>query len=38
LNPGPPALEASTIPLDYRGGGIYVSEENNSKRFDLLGY
>ena len=21
LNPGPPALEASTIPLGYRGGG-----------------
>ena len=22
LNQGPPALEASTIPLGYRGGGI----------------
>ena len=22
MNPGPPALEASTIPLGYRGGGI----------------
>ena len=22
LNPGPPVLEASTIPLGYRGGGI----------------
>jgi len=22
LNPGPPALEASTLPLGYRGGGI----------------
>ena len=21
LNPGPPALEASTLPLGYRGGG-----------------
>ena len=21
LNPGPPALKASTIPLGYRGGG-----------------
>ena len=21
LNPGPPALEASTVPLGYRGGG-----------------
>ena len=25
LNPGPPALEASTLPLGYRGGG---SKEN----------
>jgi len=24
LNPGPPALEASTIPLGYRGGGTQV--------------
>jgi len=24
LNPGPPALEASTIPLGYRGGGIFI--------------
>ena len=24
LNPGPPALEASTIPLDYRGGGYFT--------------
>ena len=25
LNPGPPALEASTIPLGYRGGGeLYI--------------
>ena len=24
LNPGPPALEASTIPLGYRGGGSYL--------------
>ena len=22
LNPGPPALEASTLPLVYRGGGV----------------
>jgi len=22
LNPGPPALEDSTIPLGYRGGGV----------------
>ena len=22
LNPGPPALDASTLPLGYRGGGI----------------
>jgi len=25
LNPGPPALEASTIPLGYRGGGSLCS-------------
>ena len=24
MNPGPPALEASTIPLGYRGGGSVV--------------
>ena len=24
LNPGPPALEASTIPLGYRGGGVII--------------
>ena len=23
LNPGPPALDASTVPLGYRGGGSY---------------
>ena len=22
LNPGPPALDASTLPLGYRGGGV----------------
>ena len=26
LKPGPPALEASTIPLGYRGGGYSVSQ------------
>ena len=26
LNPEPPALEASTIPLDYRGGGVIRSD------------
>ena len=26
LNPGPTALEASTIPLGYRGGGIIDSD------------
>ena len=26
LNPGPPALEASTIPLGYRGGGIKIND------------
>jgi len=24
LNPGPPALDASTLPLGYRGGGIRI--------------
>jgi len=24
LNPGPPALEASTLPLGYRGGGAII--------------
>jgi len=24
VNPGPPALKASTIPLGYRGGGIWI--------------
>ena len=27
LNPGPPALEASTIPLGYRGGGRWLGIE-----------
>ena len=26
LKPGPPALEASTIPLGYRGGGIQYED------------
>ena len=26
LNPGPPALEASTIPLGYRGGGDKLND------------
>ena len=24
LDPGPPALDASTLPLGYRGGGLYI--------------
>ena len=28
LNPGPPALEASPLPLGYRGGGIIISDNN----------
>ena len=27
MNPGPPALEASTIPLGYREGGNYVMKD-----------
>ena len=30
LNPRPPALEASTLPLGYRGGGPAVSETKNA--------
>ena len=29
LNPGPPALEASTLPLGYRGGGEFILSVNN---------
>ena len=32
LNPGPPALEASTIPLGYRGGGIDLSDFDKTVR------
>ena len=30
MNSGPPALEASTIPLGYRGGGPAVSKTKNA--------
>ena len=33
LNPGPPALDASTLPLSYRGGGY---KEFNSIRYHIL--
>ena len=26
LNPGPPALDANTLPLVYRGGGVVHSD------------
>ena len=26
LNPGPPALDASTLPLGYRGGGAHLTK------------
>ena len=29
LNPGPPALEASTLPLGYRGGGTWYMSLRN---------
>ena len=32
LNPGPPALEASALPLGYRGGGFY----GNDLRFRVM--
>ena len=28
LNPGPPVLEASTLPLGYRGGGVFETKIN----------
>ena len=31
LNPGPPALEASTLPLGYRGGGIHVVSSRGNR-------
>ena len=27
LNPGPPALDASTLPLGYQGGGLFIKSE-----------
>ena len=32
LNPGPPALEASTIPLGYRGGGNLIIDNKEAIR------
>ena len=32
LNPGPPALKASTIPLGYRGGGGLTCQCQSSSR------
>ena len=31
LNPGPPALDASTLPLGYRGSGKNQCEEEHIK-------
>ena len=28
LNPGPPALDASTLPLGYRGDGVFTPNLN----------
>jgi len=36
LNPGPPALEASTIPLGYRGGSIVSINSLNSELVSML--
>ena len=30
LNPVPPALEASTLPLGYRGGGVFIVFKKSS--------
>ena len=38
LNPGPPALEASTLPLGYRGGGKNIDDDNTSIRKKLFIY
>ena len=32
LNPGPPALDASTVPLGYRGGGPWLGIEPGTSR------
>ena len=34
LNPGPPAIEASTLPLGYRGGGG-IKQEDRYESFSL---
>ena len=36
LNPGPPALDASTLPLGYRGGGNSVCDCRHFKKNRLL--
>ena len=36
MNPGPPALDASTLPLGYRGGGRATNENNVSKACILM--
>ena len=33
LNPGPPALEANTLPLGYRGGSVINVKANSFKYF-----
>ena len=38
LNPGPPALEASTIPLGYQEGGCEHSYNNSCLELNLLIY
>ena len=38
LNPGPPALEASTIPLGYRGGGTCFNNSTNVLESVILQY
>ena len=37
MNPGPPALEASTIPLGYRGGGNLASQTDSLLRSRFVG-
>ena len=35
MNPGPPALEASTIPLGYRGG-VFFKDETVVMKFYIV--
>ena len=38
MNPGPPALEASTLPLGYRGGGTAQMRRESFVFQNLIAY